>query len=59
MCESYVYQAILREGREEKARQIVINLLQAGASMELVVQATGLTRKNTSRDCTVRKQVNV
>jgi predicted transposase YdaD len=43
MRESVIYQSILQEGADEKERQIVINLLKAGASLELITQVTGLT----------------
>ncbi|RUT01874.1 hypothetical protein DSM106972_064970 [Dulcicalothrix desertica PCC 7102] len=43
MRESVIYQSILQEGADEKERQIVVNLLKAGASLELITQVTGLT----------------
>jgi predicted transposase/invertase (TIGR01784 family) len=47
MRESVIYQSILEEGREEgaeqKTRQLVVNFLKEGASIDLVAKATGLT----------------
>ncbi|MBW4507915.1 MAG: hypothetical protein KME64_15570 [Scytonematopsis contorta HA4267-MV1] len=51
MRESVIYQSIMvegrqegrQEGKEETAREIAVNLLKEGLSLELVVKATGLT----------------
>ncbi|RUT08564.1 hypothetical protein DSM106972_017320 [Dulcicalothrix desertica PCC 7102] len=43
MRESVIYQSILEEGAEQKTRQIVVNLLKEGVSIDLVAKATGLT----------------
>lgn len=43
MRESVIYQSILQEGAEETRRQMIISFLKAGASLELITQATGLT----------------
>ncbi|BDA72141.1 hypothetical protein RIVM261_006350 [Rivularia sp. IAM M-261] len=43
MRESVIYQSIKQEGREETAREIAVNMLQKGVSLELVAEFTGLT----------------
>lgn len=43
MRESVIYQSIKREGREETARTIAVNMLREGVSVELVAKFTGLT----------------
>lgn len=43
MRESVVYQSIKTEGGDEKARQIAINMLIEGMSVDLVAKLTGLS----------------
>jgi predicted transposase/invertase (TIGR01784 family) len=43
MQESTVYQSILAEGKEEKQREIALNLLREGLSIEIVARGTGLS----------------
>ncbi|MBC1237246.1 MULTISPECIES: hypothetical protein [Nostoc] len=43
MRESVVYQSIKTEGGDEKARQIAINMLIEGMSVDLIAKLTGLS----------------
>ncbi|MDZ8190033.1 MAG: Rpn family recombination-promoting nuclease/putative transposase [Nostoc sp. ChiSLP02] len=43
MRESLVYQSIKTEGGDEKARQIAINMLAEGMSVDLIAKLTGLS----------------
>ncbi|MBE9013503.1 Rpn family recombination-promoting nuclease/putative transposase [Pseudanabaenaceae cyanobacterium LEGE 13415] len=43
MQESTVYRSILAEGKEEKQREIALNFLREGLSVEMVARGTGLS----------------
>jgi predicted transposase/invertase (TIGR01784 family) len=43
MQESTVYRSILAEGKEEKQREIALNFLREGLSVEIVARGTGLS----------------
>jgi predicted transposase YdaD len=43
MQESAVYRSILAEGKEEKQREIALNFLREGLSVEMVARGTGLS----------------
>lgn len=49
MRESVIYQEIKTEGKEEKAREIALNLLRTGMAPEQVAQMTGLSLKQVQR----------
>lgn len=43
MQESTVYRSIQRDAREEEKREIALNLLKEGLSIEIVARGTGLS----------------
>ena len=43
MLESVTYQLLLDEGCQKTARNIAVNLLKEGLSIDLIVKTTGLT----------------
>ncbi|MEB3338030.1 MAG: hypothetical protein VKJ46_11235 [Leptolyngbyaceae bacterium] len=43
MQESTVYRSILAEGKAEKQREIALNFLRDGLSVEVVARGTGLS----------------
>lgn len=43
MQESVIYRAIQEEAEERKQREIALNFLRAGASIELIARGTGLS----------------
>ncbi len=43
MQESVMYQAIRREAIQENMRQVAINLLNEGVSLEVIARVTGLS----------------
>jgi predicted transposase YdaD len=43
MQESTVYRSILAEGKEERQREIAINLLRRGVAMDIIAPSTGLS----------------
>ena len=43
MQESTVYRSIWRDAQKEDKREIALNLLQEGVSVEIVVRSTGLS----------------
>jgi predicted transposase YdaD len=43
MQESTVYRSILAEGKEEEQREIALNFLREGLSVEMVACGTGLS----------------
>ncbi len=43
MQESTVYRSIWREAKEEKTREIALNFLQEGLSVEIIARGTGLS----------------
>jgi predicted transposase YdaD len=42
MRESVIYQEIEAQGRQQEAQKIALNLLNEGASLDLIVRVTGL-----------------
>ncbi|MBD2468830.1 helix-turn-helix domain-containing protein [Nostoc sp. FACHB-145] len=43
MRESVIYQAIKAEGQDEKAREIALNLLAEGMTVDAIARLTGLS----------------